>query len=135
MTSYNLKLGQFWQFKTELYVQNLSQAPVSATSENSYSLLNEMDGFADGALVNAGRGRNYGLEISLEHPLATGFYLLFSTSLYQSKYQDRRNMAQYTLQWQPTDQLCLWQGMGLEQKKPTKKRCAEPQSHLFRRVA
>ncbi len=87
VASYNLKLGRFWQFKTELYVQNLSQAPVSATSENSYSLLNEMDGFADGALVNAGRGRNYGLEISLEHPLATGFYLLFSTSLYQSKYQ------------------------------------------------
>ncbi len=86
VASYHLKLDRFWQLKTELYYQGLYQVPVSATFENSYSILNEIDGFPGAALINAGRGHNYGLECSLEHPLATGFYLLFSASLYQSKY-------------------------------------------------
>ena len=86
VASYRLKLDRFWQLKTELYYQDLYQVPVSAKFENSYSILNEKAGFYSAALVNAGRGRNYGLEISLERPLATGFYLLCSASLYQSKY-------------------------------------------------
>jgi outer membrane receptor protein involved in Fe transport len=37
-------------------------------------------------LVNKGKGKNYGVEISLERYLRNNFYLTLSNSLYQSKY-------------------------------------------------
>jgi hypothetical protein len=42
--------------------------------------------FVTDPLTNKGKGRNYGLELSLEKYLDRHFYYIVSTSLYQSKY-------------------------------------------------
>lgn len=85
--SHRIGWGQTWQFKTEVYHQNILHVPVSSDSNASFSLLNEEDGFTSQPLVNLGMGKNYGIEFSLEKRLSKGAYLLMSTSLYQSKYK------------------------------------------------
>jgi hypothetical protein len=79
-------LSQNLRLKTELYYQRLFNVPVSAADTNSTSTLNIISEFVTEPLVNNGKGKNYGLEISLEKYLSNNFYYLLSNSLYQSKY-------------------------------------------------
>lgn len=80
------------RLKLETYYQHLFNIPVSATEKNSFAIINRFDGFTDQVLTNAGHGRNYGLELTLEQFLlkaASGnsYYFLLSSSLYNSEYQ------------------------------------------------
>ncbi len=53
-------------------------------------MLNTGDNFGAAivdSLVNEGIGKNYGLELTIEKFLNRGFYVLFTTSLFESKYQ------------------------------------------------
>ena len=84
--SYNRRLNEAWKLKTELYYQQLFQVPVSTEAGSTFSVLNNIDDFPAEPLVNKGKGRNYGVEISAERYLRNQFYFLFSQSLYQSKY-------------------------------------------------
>lgn len=74
------------RLKTEAYYQQLFDVPVSTSDTNTVSTLNMENGYITDELVNKGKGRNYGLEISLEKYLDKNFYFMFSNSLYQSKY-------------------------------------------------
>ena len=52
-------------------------------------MLNAGDNFgmpAEDSLINKGKGRNYGIEFTLEKFLSHGTYFLFTTSLFDSKY-------------------------------------------------
>jgi hypothetical protein len=60
---------------------------VARGEASDFSMLNQFDGFVTKPLENSGRGRNYGLEITLEQFLTRGFYGLWSNSLYRSEYQ------------------------------------------------
>jgi hypothetical protein len=84
--SYSQQLGSNLRLKTELYYQQLSNIPVGNSDTSTFATINMMEGFVTDALVNEGKGKNYGLEISLERYLGNHFYLLFSNSIYQSKY-------------------------------------------------
>lgn len=84
--SYNHSFGNNLRLKTELYYQHLFKVPVSTSDTNTISTLNIQNGFISDALVNNGKGRNYGLEISVEKYLDKHFYFMFSNSFYQSKY-------------------------------------------------
>lgn len=84
--SYNRKLDEAWKLKTELYYQQLFRVPVSTEAGSTFTTLNNIDDFPTDPLVNKGKGRNYGLEISAERYLRNQFYFLLSQSLYQSKY-------------------------------------------------
>ena len=53
------------------------------------SLLNEISGFVSDSLVSSGKGRSYGVELTLEKSLTNGIYFMSTTSLYQSKYTGR----------------------------------------------
>ncbi|GAB4045403.1 carboxypeptidase regulatory-like domain-containing protein [Spirosoma litoris] len=80
------------RLKVETYYQHLFNIPVSASQYDAFSIINRFDGFTDRALTNAGTGRNYGLELTLEQFLrrsASGnsFYFLLSSSLYNSEYK------------------------------------------------
>lgn len=86
---YDLLLGERMRLKAETYYQQLSDAPVEKTP-SSFSLLNYGAdfGFPDKPnLYNHGKGRNYGVELTLERFLNQGFYFLFTQSLFNSKYQ------------------------------------------------
>jgi len=77
------------RFKTETYYQYLFNVPVKA-SFPEYSMLNQGDYFAislEDSLINQGKGYNYGIELTFERFLSQGYYFLFTTSLFQSKYR------------------------------------------------
>ena len=85
---YNLQPAQDWRIKTEVYYQNLYNVPVN-TFSSSYSMLNTGASFKtdlEDNLVNAGTGKNYGIELTVEKFFSKGYYGLFTSSLYESKY-------------------------------------------------
>ena len=84
--SYQHTFSRDLSLKTEIYYQQLYKVPIGNNDSNSFSVLNIEREYVTDALVNKGKGRNYGVEISLERYLANYFYYLISTSIYQSKY-------------------------------------------------
>jgi hypothetical protein len=89
---YEKQFSSNLKFKTEIYYQYLSKVPVSIDSSNNFSLLNVSDNSAIGsssytALTNKGTGQNYGVELSLEKSMSNGYYFMFSSSLFNSKYK------------------------------------------------
>ncbi|MCZ2357665.1 MAG: TonB-dependent receptor [Bacteroidia bacterium] len=84
-----------WQFKIEGYYQDISKVPISPynspTRFGAYSLLNagvSYGGvFTQYYLISQGKGKNYGIEISLKKNLSRNYYFLANTSLFRSLYQ------------------------------------------------
>jgi outer membrane receptor protein involved in Fe transport len=72
--------------KAEAYYQHLYNVPVATSDTSTFSMLNVQSDYVTDPLVNKGKGRNYGIELSLEKYLARQFYYTASTSLYESKY-------------------------------------------------
>jgi outer membrane receptor protein involved in Fe transport len=60
--------------------------PVSIYDTSSFSTLNIQGDYVTEPLTNKGKGRNYGVEISLEKYLSNNFYFLLNNSIYESKY-------------------------------------------------
>ncbi len=72
--------------KIELYYQDLYNLPVENNDTSFYATINEGLEFRFVDLVNEGKGRNYGVEVTVERFLMNGFYFLANGSLYESKY-------------------------------------------------
>jgi hypothetical protein len=86
---YEKRLGNNSRIKVETYYQKLYDVPVSKT-DGSYSLLNQGAEYhlsTPDSMINAGFGRNYGVELTLEQFLNKGYYFLLTVSLFDSKYQ------------------------------------------------
>ena len=86
---YDLQPFKDWRLKTEVYYQAISNVPVN-TFSSSYSMLNTGSSFKtdlEDHLTNAGTGKNYGAEVTLEKFFSNGYYGLFTSSLYRSKYK------------------------------------------------
>lgn len=86
VVGYENKLTPNLFLKVEGYYQQLFNIPVENDPASSYSLINQAEGFTDRALVNAGSGKNLGVEVTLERYFANDYYFLFTTSLYDSRY-------------------------------------------------
>jgi hypothetical protein len=84
--SYNHFFGKGLRLKSELYYQQLFNVPVSLFDTSSFSTLNIVQDIVTDPLVNKGKGKNYGIEISLEKQLRNYWYLMFSNSIYESRY-------------------------------------------------
>lgn len=87
--SHNFAITPKMRVKTELYYQDIYNVPVSVNN-NNYSLLNfgaNYSIFFPDSLTNGGTGTNYGIELTLEHFMDRGFYFLFTSSIYESKYK------------------------------------------------
>ncbi len=82
---YNYQINENMHFKTEVYYQHLYNIPVVPGSPVSTININEIWNFND-SLVNKGKGKNYGLDITVERYLNKGYYGLFTASLFESKY-------------------------------------------------
>jgi hypothetical protein len=86
---YNKNLSQNLLLKVAGYYQHIFDAPVESHS-SSYSLLNFGTSYGnviEPNLVNKGLGTNYGIELTLEKYFSKSYYFLFTTSLFQSRYQ------------------------------------------------
>jgi hypothetical protein len=94
--SHNYQLAKNLRLKTEVYYQYLFDVPVSTSDTNIFSTLNIIDDYVVMPLVNRGKGKNYGVEISLEKYLSNNFYFTLSNSFYQSKYTAADGMERNT---------------------------------------
>lgn len=82
--SYGKRFTDNLYLKVEPYFQYLYDIPVE--SGTSFSIVNYNGYGLDKALVNKGKGRNYGVDVTLERYLADGWYGLLSGSLFKSEY-------------------------------------------------
>ena len=85
---YNIQPIANWRFKAEIYYQAIYNVPVTQWA-SSYSMLNTGSTFKSDlqdSLVNKGSGKNYGFELTIERFFSKGYYGLFTSSIYQSKY-------------------------------------------------
>jgi len=86
--SYDVFFKKDVRIKLEAYYQSLYNIPVD-TFSSSYSLINEggsFDRFFPSKLVNKGKGRNYGIELTVEKFFTHHWFIMFSGSLFDSKY-------------------------------------------------
>ena len=84
--SYDWNVTDLLHLKVEPYYQKLYNVPVIADS--SFSFINlQSDWFFAEKLQNTGEGRNYGIDLTLEKYISSGFYYLISGSIFNSKYK------------------------------------------------
>ena len=88
---YDWAFAPNWHAKIEGYYQELYRVPVVNDPNSIWTLLeiggagqNYIERQSD--LVNKGRGRNYGVELTVEKFYSNNYYLLFNASLYSSTY-------------------------------------------------
>ena len=87
--AYDVFFKQDIRMKVEAYFQYLWGIPIDKTP-TSYSVINEgasFDRFFPGKLENKGLGRNVGLEVTLEKFFTHNWFIMFSGSVYDSKYK------------------------------------------------
>ncbi|ARV05574.1 hypothetical protein BTO04_02165 [Polaribacter sp. SA4-10] len=91
VVGYNWRINKNTLFKAETYYQHLFDIPVDNSGETGYNAINaqsfDIFEIAETPLTNDGKGRNYGIEFTLERFLNKGFYYLSTLSLYDSKYK------------------------------------------------
>ncbi len=82
--AFNRKL----HFKSEAYYQHIDKLPVPNNPNEYYSPI--FGGFnSQDTLVNDGKGRNYGLELTFQKYFSDQYYFLVTSSLFDSKYQPK----------------------------------------------
>lgn len=96
MARYQLEIPNAIIFKVETYFQKLFKVPIYDVEGSTFSTINFSD-FSQSYLgplqdsgpiffSNHGKGRNYGLDISLQKYLTDRFFFLLAGSLYKSEY-------------------------------------------------
>lgn len=96
--AYDNSFAQYFRVKAELYYQYIFNAPVK-NFPSYFSALNLGADFNSpnvNNLVSEGTGQNYGVEITLEKFYSKGYYLLFTSSLFESKYKGSDNVTRNT---------------------------------------
>jgi hypothetical protein len=87
VAGYAQSLGNGHKLQVEVYYQQLYNAPVQSDLSSMYSVINEDAGFITDTLLNNGKGKNYGIEISMEKNFSKNFYYLVNASVYQSRFR------------------------------------------------
>jgi hypothetical protein len=87
---YDVKLAPRWRGKIEVYYQAITRAAVERTP-SSYSSLTEGADFGYSidktGLVSNGTGYNEGIEFTVEKSFSDGYYALFTSSFFNSRYE------------------------------------------------
>lgn len=95
---YDLMITSNMRLKAESYYQYISKAPVEQRP-GTFSMLNAGADFEmpdEDSLINNGTGRNYGIELTLEKFYSQGYYFLFTSSLFDSRYRGSDNVLRST---------------------------------------
>lgn len=92
---YDWDISPILHLKTEAYYQNIFNVPV--INGTSFSILNNINEWViDEKLENTGKGRNYGIDLSLDHYLTNGFYYNINASIFNSEYKGGDNIWRKT---------------------------------------
>lgn len=84
--SYDRKFTDLMILRIEPYFQHLFSVPV--ISDKSFSLINlQGDWFFADKLQSTGKGRNYGLDVTIEKYMSKGYYYLVTGSVFSSEYK------------------------------------------------
>lgn len=89
------KLTPQMRFKAEAYYQSLFDVPISTVPGSHVSILNTSnywDAIFNGDtthLQGAGKGRNVGIDLTLERFFQKGYYYMLTTTLFNSSYQTK----------------------------------------------
>lgn len=83
---YDNQFAENTHLKIETYYQHLYDVPVENSTSSSFSLLNQTDGYTTRDLVNEGKGKNYGVELTVERYLHNGLYYMGTASIFRSLY-------------------------------------------------
>ena len=83
--SYHYRFSDNLGIKIEPYFQYLTSVPVIADS--SYTLINRIKYHVEEPFVSTGRGRNYGVDVTLEKYMKHGLYYMVTASVFDSKYK------------------------------------------------
>ncbi len=94
--SYRQDVNEALYYRVELYYQKLFDVPVNARLMNSFSTLNLTEGFVDDVLVNAGSGKNYGAEITIQQRFMRNLYYLINATWYTSLYEGSDNIERHS---------------------------------------
>lgn len=82
---YDVMFGQSTHLRIEPYYQFLFDVPV--IPDSSFSMINyNNEMFFTSRLINTGKGRNTGIDLTLERFIKNGYYYMLTTSIYSSKY-------------------------------------------------
>jgi hypothetical protein len=81
---YDYSIRPDMRFKAEAYLQLLYSIPVKPGSY--YSLINSQGAYVNDSLTADGKGRNIGLDLTLEKFLTRKYYFLVTLSLFDSRY-------------------------------------------------
>lgn len=82
---YDFSINENTHFKIEPYYQIISKIPVVENSSIAIINVPHFHRFNE-ELVSTGKGRNYGIDITLERSLSKGFYYMATATLFESKY-------------------------------------------------
>ncbi|WP_207422646.1 TonB-dependent receptor [Desertivirga brevis] len=87
--AYDWTLSSRVRFKAETYYQSLFDVPVGFNDEGTYSSINASGfNYSGNQLFNQGKGKNYGLEFTVERFFNKGSYYMLTGSLFRSLYTD-----------------------------------------------
>lgn len=93
--SYDWSISDLLHLKIEPYFQFLYEVPVIDNS--SFSAINiQSDWFFAEKMVNKGKGRNYGLDLTFEKYMSNGFYFMSTASIFNAKYKGGDNVWRNT---------------------------------------
>ena len=87
LASWMYRFNDQLNFRAEAYYQRLFDLPVAADPTDTYCIINRRDYYVDRALNNEGKGRNYGIDLTLERDMHGGWYGMLNGSLYKAEYQ------------------------------------------------
>ncbi len=83
---YTVRPGSLYKITVEGYIQRLRHIPVARNTGVQYWMLNDLVGYSKYALVNTGRGRNYGVDLTAERYFENGLFFIVAGSLFRSEY-------------------------------------------------
>jgi hypothetical protein len=97
---YENMFKEHYRLKVETYYQTQSRVPVNGAQPDYFSMLNQGSDIGGlelvDSLVNKGVGKNYGIEITIEKVFHNNYYVLFTTSIFESFFKGSNQVWHHT---------------------------------------
>lgn len=84
--SYLHMLNPHLALRAETFFQYMFDMPIAESG--TFALVNRIDYYIDQKLVSKGKGRSYGIDLSLEQYLNKGLFWIINGSIYDNEYRD-----------------------------------------------